>query len=328
MKKLMLSLILTGLFATVNAQRQNVYFLKNNDKEVKERDSADFIRIIQEPDSGNVNFKLLEYYPEGGRKTIGFTSQIIPLVYEGAYMSFNKKGKKIGLLNYNAGWLEGPAYYFFDNGVLQKQIDYGKERVFDRILNDGRYQTTSKVVYIADSLGNVMVKAGNGHFVQKQNEKNGEMLTEEGDYKDGLKEGEWTMKSSSGNYCYKEQFEQGKLLYGESFKDGLKYSYTVGEKQPEYEGGMEKFYKYLRKEVKYPAEAADDKAMGKVFLSFTIEKDGKITGLTVDRSAHPSLDREALRVINKSSGWVPGLHHGIPVRMKYSLPISFTISGY
>lgn len=323
----MLSISFLCLFIGAHAQRQNVYFMKNDGREVKERDSADFIRIVQEPDSGNVNFKLLEYYPEGVRKTIGFTSLIMPLVYEGAYMSFNKKGKKIGLFNYNTGWLEGPAYYFFDNGVLQKQIDYGK-RVFDRILNDSRYEATSKVVYIADSLGNVMVKAGNGHFVQKENEKNGEVLTEEGDYKNGLKEGEWTMKSASGNYWYKEQFEQGKLLRGESFKDGLNYSYTVGEKQPEYEGGMEKFYKYLHKEVKYPPEAADDRAMGKVFLSFTIEKDGAITELTVDRSVHPSLDREALRVINKSSRWVPGLHHGIPVRMKYRLPISFTISGY
>ncbi|WP_316836657.1 TonB family protein [Pedobacter nutrimenti] len=328
MKKLMLSIILISLFTAVRAQRQNVYFLKNNGKEMKERDSADFIRIIQEPDSGDVNFKLLEYYPDGKKKTIGYTSTVMPLKFEGPYISYSKSGKKVSSVNYNRGWLAGPAYYFFDSGILQKQVDYSGEPIRPAFPNQTSlpFGNEEKLVYLADSVGNVMVKDGNGHVFLREYKKNGEVLTEEGDYKDGLKQGEWRMTSSSGNYWYKEQFELGKMLHGESFKDGVGYKYTVGEKQPEYQGGMEIFYnKYLVNELRYPNDAANAKITGRVFLSFTIEEDGAITGLTVDRSVHPSLDREAMRVILKSSKWVPGLHHGIPTSMRLNIPFSFSL---
>lgn len=58
------------------AQKQNIYFLKNDGREVKLKDSADFIRIIQEPDSGSTNFKVLEFYPDNSRKFIGEASLV------------------------------------------------------------------------------------------------------------------------------------------------------------------------------------------------------------------------------------------------------------
>lgn len=45
--------------AQKTSKNQNVYFLKNNGKEVSVKDSADYVRVIQEPDSGEVNFNLL-----------------------------------------------------------------------------------------------------------------------------------------------------------------------------------------------------------------------------------------------------------------------------
>ena len=59
------------LFFVGNAQKkQNVYLIKNNGKEVKIRDSADFVRIIEEPDSGEVYFNLKEYYKDGKLKSV------------------------------------------------------------------------------------------------------------------------------------------------------------------------------------------------------------------------------------------------------------------
>lgn len=174
MKKLVLSLVLIGLFTTTHAQRQNVYFLKNNGKEVKERDSADFIRIIQEPDSGDVNFKLLEYYPDGAKKTIGFTSKVMPVMYEGPYVSYNKEGKKIAALNYKNGHLDGTAYYFFGNGILEKQMDYSLAASLNSSSANQmgpRSWIKEKVIYIADSAGIVLVKDGNGHFIHREYEK-------------------------------------------------------------------------------------------------------------------------------------------------------------
>ena len=59
-----------------------------------------------------------------------------------------------------------------------------------------------------------------------------------------------------------------------------------------------------------------------VIVSFVIEKNGSMTDITVLRSASPSVDREAIRVLKSiKTKWKPGLKHGKPVRTEYKLPI-------
>ena len=56
-------IICAALVSTICfAQKQNVYFLKFDGATVNTRDSADFIRLVREPDSGKVNYPILEYY--------------------------------------------------------------------------------------------------------------------------------------------------------------------------------------------------------------------------------------------------------------------------
>ncbi len=126
MKKLTLLFVLLGAATYVTAQKkQNVYYYKNNGKEVSLKDSADFIRVIQEPDSGSAHFILLEYYPNGKRKTVGTVSKFEPrLVYEGQLLSLNKNGDKKSMVTYENGKPKGTAYYYFNNGTLQKTIEY------------------------------------------------------------------------------------------------------------------------------------------------------------------------------------------------------------
>ena len=63
MKKIVLLIAILCLLQITKAQKnQNVYFFKNSGKEVQIKDSADYVRIIQELDSGETNFNLLEFY--------------------------------------------------------------------------------------------------------------------------------------------------------------------------------------------------------------------------------------------------------------------------
>jgi antitoxin component YwqK of YwqJK toxin-antitoxin module len=286
MKKIILALILTGFFTTVNAQRQYVFFLKNNEREVKEKDSADFIRIVQEPDSGDVNFKLLEYYPSGTRKTIGYTSTVVPVTYEGPYASYYRNGKKKDIIRYNAGMLDGLGYHYFNNGTLRSQIDYSTGAT--KFRTELNFFTKEKVIYMADSAGNIMVKDGNGHFVDRTYQKNGDVITTEGDYKDGLKSGEWKLKCSANDYWYKEQFEEGRMIIGESYCDGKTYNYTQLEIPAKFKGGSKDFDRYLKRMLKYPSDAKSNRIKGIVFLSFVIEKDGCISDVRVDRYRYGS----------------------------------------
>ncbi|SEA59684.1 energy transducer TonB [Pedobacter hartonius] len=62
---------------------------------------------------------------------------------------------------------------------------------------------------------------------------------------------------------------------------------------------------------------------GKVFLSFVVEKDGSVSGVSVIRGIGSGCDEEAMRVIRKSPRWKPGMQHHNPVRVRYTMPLSF-----
>ncbi len=103
------------------------------------------------------------------------------------------------------------------------------------------------------------------------------------------------------------------------------YDFVSIEKQPEFKGGMVKFYEYLRENVKYPAEAKANKVQGKVFLSFIVETDGELSDIKVDRKLGSGTDEEAIRVLKASPKWTPGMLNGKPVRVKYNIPITFAL---
>ncbi|TCD03401.1 M56 family metallopeptidase [Pedobacter psychroterrae] len=104
------------------------------------------------------------------------------------------------------------------------------------------------------------------------------------------------------------------------------YDFVSLQKQPEFVGGMAKFFEYLKKTVRYPAEAQKNKVSGKVFLSFVVEKDGSLTDIKVDRKLGSGLDEEAVRVIEESPRWIPGVQDGKAVRVKFNIPISFSLT--
>ena len=61
---------------------------------------------------------------------------------------------------------------------------------------------------------------------------------------------------------------------------------------------------------------------GKVWVSFIIEKDGRITDVAVDRGVDKLLDEEAMRVVKLFPKMTPAKVGGRSVRMRYSLPIN------
>jgi protein TonB len=88
-------------------------------------------------------------------------------------------------------------------------------------------------------------------------------------------------------------------------------------------GGLEKFREWIKNRTSYPQAAIDKKIRGKVYLTFIVEKDGSVSNVTVVKGVDPLLDDEAVKVISDSPKWKPGLQRGEPVRVRYSIPLSF-----
>ncbi len=101
--------------------------------------------------------------------------------------------------------------------------------------------------------------------------------------------------------------------------------FTSVEKSAEFPGGLDKFGKYLSKNIRYPAVARENNVQGRVIVQFVVERDGSLTDLHVVRSLGSGCDEEAIRVLKNSPKWTPGIQNGRPVRQQYTVPISFTL---
>ena len=101
--------------------------------------------------------------------------------------------------------------------------------------------------------------------------------------------------------------------------------FTVVETMPEFPGGQGALLQYLAKSIKYPVIAQENGIQGRVSCSFVVNKDGSIVDAEVIRGVDPSLDKEALRVINSMPKWSPGKQRGKAVRVKYTVPVTFRL---
>ena len=100
---------------------------------------------------------------------------------------------------------------------------------------------------------------------------------------------------------------------------------AVLDAQPEFPGGMKKFYDYVGKNFKEFDIDNVDKVT--VMVSFVIERDGGMTDIRVLRNPGYELDKEAIRVLKSlKTKWKPGILNGEPVRTQYTLPITVKIN--
>lgn len=101
--------------------------------------------------------------------------------------------------------------------------------------------------------------------------------------------------------------------------------FTAVELVPEYPGGLDKLGSYLAKFIRYPAVARENGIQGRVIITFVVERDGSLSKVKVVRGIGSGCDEEAVRVMKNSPKWKPGIQNGRPVRVLYSIPISFTL---
>jgi len=96
------------------------------------------------------------------------------------------------------------------------------------------------------------------------------------------------------------------------------------EVMPSFRGGdLNKFREWVQKRTNYPQVAIDNRIQGRVFLTFIIEPDGSVTNVTVVKGVDPLIDNEAVKAIQASPKWSPGLQRGQPVRVRFQIWLTF-----
>jgi TonB family protein len=110
----------------------------------------------------------------------------------------------------------------------------------------------------------------------------------------------------------------GKVLHTDSI-------FFLTEQMPQFPGGDNGLFQYLKKTIVYPALARVQKISGRVYVEFIVERDGSVSHVRVTRGVGGGCNEEAARVVAQMPKWTPGQMSNSPVRVQYTLPVNFSL---
>jgi len=182
---------------------------------------------------------------------------------------------------------------FHDNGRLEREVYY-----------KGGYFLKS----LWDTTGLELVKDGFGKEIRYH--ANG-IVSLEGEYKEGVREGYWYGRHATGDMHFEEFYQNGRLVNGRSKnKEGKKFVYDISSYFPLPEGGYIKLRKYLEKATK---ETITD-GSGSVRLEFRVTLTGLLTDIKIEKGMSNQLDEEAKKILLNGPRWLPAHEYGyVPI---------------
>lgn len=86
--------------------------------------------------------------------------------------------------------------------------------------------------------------------------------------------------------------------------------------------------KYVSKKLKYPKAARKNNIQGMVYVQFVVNKDGTVSDIRIAKDIGYGCGeavKDVVRSMNKRYRWAPGQYEGKPVRVLFTLPISFNL---
>ena len=102
--------------------------------------------------------------------------------------------------------------------------------------------------------------------------------------------------------------------------------FALVEEKPKFQGGdANTFATWVSKHLDYPEIAKENGVSGHVMVQFTVNPNGTVSNVTVVRGVDPSLDKEAIRVIQSSPKWTPGKQRDRAVKVTYQFPVIFQL---
>lgn len=236
---------------------------------------------------------------------------------------------------------------------LQEQLTYLNDK--GKETKDKKATVLIQVVRLNDTLWETNTYRNNGPMVLSIQRRtsddngalNGSYVTYSADgwadtlgylYK-GLRQGSW-MVLAKNRTVRQIHYADGRILWQ---KDSMQLhrdwdSLVAARKregkpldtvESEFPGGAQGWLHYLNTTLRYPDEAVDKELMGTVVVGFNVDKEGSVprTSIWVRRSASCPLDREALRVIQKSGDWTPAVQFGEKVSSYKLQPIVFMLEA-
>ena len=169
----------------------------------------------------------------------------------------------------------------------------------------------------------------------------GTYLSAYGAYVNDQKEGLWVITDTLGIKTQEELYTNGILEKVTKFESNgteiLMKSDTSTQKMPSFpcsplfeaigdKCGEASLKVYLRDNANYPVDSRDLGIMGEAYLQFVVAKDGSVTQIRVLNGISNDIKKECVRIVSKMPKWIPGQANGLPVEVKFTLPIGFLLA--
>jgi protein TonB len=105
-------------------------------------------------------------------------------------------------------------------------------------------------------------------------------------------------------------------------KEEVKVVDIAPSREPEFPGGQEAWFNFLRKNLIAPAELEPGEKKT-VSIHFFVSVDGTVTDFEVVQSAGRSFDNEVIRVLRKMPKWKPAVQNGQAIARAFTQPVTF-----
>ena len=271
-----------------------------------------YYRIIKGYNSDKQEaYQIYDYYKSGVLEKEGKSKYKSIIYKEGQYTFYYENGNKKSISNFVNDARQGIEIKWYENG--------NKKEIRENFMVLDKNECEFRIDDYWDSDATQKISNGNGEYID-----NNENIVSSGKLKNGFKDGFWQGYDKIAGYTFKENYENQKLLSGVSIEsNGEKHKYTVREVQPVPRDGIRDFYKFMGSNFVLPKVQG---LKGKIYLSFVVEKDGKIVEPKMLRDIGYGTGQEAIRVLLKYGDWIPGEQRGRKVRFTFNLPVSIQIS--
>ena len=92
-----------------------------------------------------------------------------------------------------------------------------------------------------------------------------------------------------------------------------------------YPGGTAQFSQWLMKTINWNKAVFKETLPVRLWISFTVEKDGQLSNITVEKNEFQQLEMEIVNVLKLCKPWNPAISFDKPVAQKYKIPIKFEL---
>lgn len=311
---------------TTFAQRPVKQYYKNDGAQVRREKEADFIRILQKEKRSDTHYNLTEYYPDQQIKRTGRVPDLTPpLLFEGQVVSYYPNGNKKLESHYVKGQQVGTSTYYYENGQMHKVVKHAIPQ-FSLLGTKNTIQPPDTLLWFYEPQGAIKVAEGNGFVRETDNEQD----YEEGEYRNGVREGEWRGTFLKQKYSFSEKYSGGYLVSGVSIdENNQKTPYKELMIAPTYGSGAQNSVDQFRMSVQriftIPSLAIRAQAGGLISVEFVIDEKGETTEFKLLQDPGHGLGQEAINAIKLAGKWTPGINRGVPVRVKQVLPLRISV---